>query len=315
MNLELDQTKVLLLLLTMIIFHSCETEFVPEGTNLEPEIVVEGYIEAGDNTTPPFVFLTKSVSFFNEFDPSAIEDLFVHDAVVTVSDGDSEHSLNEYCLEEIPEPIRPLLIEALGFDPDSLNINLCVYLDLTGGLVGEIGKSYDLNIALPDGNVLTSTTTIPPHVPLLDLWFVKPAEEAPDSLLELRASISDADDRLDYYRYFTAVNGNAFRAPFQSVVDDAFFDGSEFEFPLPNAEFLEEDADFETFGLYQVGDTARIKWANMDEEHFEFWLTLEFNAVSQGPFSSYTQVETNIKGGLGIWGGYSISQYQIVVKE
>ena len=181
--------------------------------------------------------------------------------------------------------------------------------------IRDRGGTYDLEIQLEDGKTLTAATTIPPHVAISNLRFVKPAEEAPDSLLELRGVINDIANRSDFYRYFTAINNNTFRAPFQSVVDDAFFDGSEFEFPLPNADFITEESNFETFGLYHVGDTARIKWANLDDRHFEFWSTLEFNAVSQGPFSSYTQVVTNIEGGLGIWGGYSQSQYQIVVKE
>jgi len=301
-------------LILIVAFYSCETEFVPEGTELETEIVVEGYIEAGEDATPPFLFLTKSVSFFNEFNSSTIEDLFVHDAEVKVFDGTTEHTLNEFCLDEIPAALRPAIVEALGFDPDSLDINLCVYLDLTGQLEGTIGGQYDLSILLEDGRTLTSTTTIPPHIPLNDLWFIKPAEEAPDSLLELRGVITDFVDRQDYYRYFVATNDGAFRAPFQSVADDAFFDGSEFEIPIPNSQGV-QDESFETFGLYQIGDTTRIKWTNIDRVHFDFWSTLEFNAVSQGPFSSYTQVSTNIDGGLGIWGGYSISQYQIVVKE
>ncbi|MBK8777276.1 MAG: hypothetical protein IPO25_07635 [Saprospiraceae bacterium] len=32
-----------------------------------------------------------------------------------------------------------------------------------------------------------------------------------------------------------------------------------------------------------------------------FWNTLEFNKGSQGPFSSYTTINSNIIGGLGIW--------------
>jgi len=40
----------LTLAITLIIsFLSCEEEYIPEIANAEPEIVVEGYIEAGKN--------------------------------------------------------------------------------------------------------------------------------------------------------------------------------------------------------------------------------------------------------------------------
>ncbi|MEL6924369.1 MAG: DUF4249 family protein [Bacteroidota bacterium] len=54
--------------------------------------------------------------------------------------------------------------------------------------------------------------------------------------------------------------------------------------------------------------------ANIDAAHFDFWSTLEFNAVNQGPFSAYTRIASNVEGGLGIWGGYSVSFYTVVVE-
>ena len=314
MSIRQTNFKYFGILVILLALYSCETEFIPEGTDLQPEVVVEGYIEAGEGANPPFILLTKSVSFFNEFDPNEIENLFVHDALINVNDGAQDWPFTEVCLNDIPDAVKPLVLEALGLNPDSTFVNLCVYIDISFQLEGEVGKKYELTIDLPDRQ-LTATTSIPPHVPLKDLYFKKPSEEAPDSLLEMWGAIIDPSNQSDHYRYFSAENSDPFMASFQSVIDDPLFDGQEFEFILPKAESLLDPPDFEQFGLYHVGDTARIKWTNIDAEHFNFWSTLEFNAASQGPFSSYTQVVTNINGGLGVWGGYSTSIYEIIVEE
>ncbi|MBK7223573.1 MAG: DUF4249 family protein [Saprospiraceae bacterium] len=49
----------------------------------------------------------------------------------------------------------------------------------------------------------------------------------------------------------------------------------------------------------------------LDKVHFDFWKTRDFAANSGGPFSSYTRIKTNINGGLGIWGGYSVQNYRL----
>jgi len=125
-------------------------------------------------------------------------------------------------------------------------------------------------------------------------------------------SISDPVDQINYYRYFTSINRSNFNAPFNSVADDALFNGQEFEFPLPKAEARNSTSSPSNFGLYHVGDTVGVKWTTIDEASFDFWNTLEFNAINQGPFASYTKVETNINGGIGIWGGYSSLYYNII---
>jgi len=294
---------------------SCETEFIPDDIPLEAEIVVEGYIEAGENATLPFVLLTKSVPFFSEFDPNEIDNLFVHDAFVEVSDGTQTFAFEEICLDDIPDALRETVLTLLGFDldPDAELPNICAYVDTSGMLSGQFGGSYDLRIDTGE-KLITATTTIPEFVPIYGFNFLKPTEFSPDSLLELRASIDDPGGVANFYRYFTAVNSEAFQAPFQSVTDDAFFDGQSFDFPLAKAESFIDPPGIDSFGLYAIGDTARIKWATMDEENYKFWSTLEFNAVSQGPFSNYTIVDTNVEGGIGIWGGYAVAEYSIIVE-
>ncbi len=301
------------MLLFLLAFSACEREFIPDIPLGEPELVVEGFIEAGDRPTPPFLILTRSVPFFQEIDAEDLDDLFVHGAEIRVSDGSIELALQEICLDQLTPEQRALLYQALGISADSIAVNFCLYTDLSGRLTGTIGKTYHLQIRV-EGRELRSSTFIPSPVPLDSLKFREPPGEPTDTLAQLRAWISDPPGP-NLYRYFTQVNEGALQAGSNSVIDDRLFDGQSFEFPLPKAEARNTDFDPATFGLYRRGDTVLVKWASIDREHFAFWNTLEFNASNQGPFSSYTRVDSNIEGGLGIWGGLSAVYYELIVPE
>jgi hypothetical protein len=162
---------------------------------------------------------------------------------------------------------------------------------------------------------LTASTAIPEHVPLEYIKFQKPSGTVADSLMELRTFVKDPANSSNFYRYFTAVDSGPLLAPLSSVFHDQIFDGQEFEFPLSKAEPLDEEIDHSVYGYFTLGDTVTLKWTTIDQEHFDFWNTLEFNRINQGPFSSYTKVDFNIAGGIGVWGGYSSSYYNQVVSE
>ena len=292
---------------------SCEEEYIPGPSAEGPKYVVEGYIEAGENPFPPYVILTRTLDFFSEIGPEQFTNSFVHDASVRVSDGSLDILFTEVCFLDLPPELRAELAAQFGFDADSLAINFCVYVDLLNQLQPQIGKTYDLNI-LTNGDTITSSTQIPPHVPLSNLRFEAPPGESNDTLAQLRVTLSDPPGVRNFYRYFGSTNGGNLRTSFSSVLEDLFFDGKTFEFQLFNPRTTSSDVDPDEFGLYFVGDSMTIKWCNMDEAHFDFWNTLEFSNANQGPFSSYTRLQSNIKGGLGIWGGYSVSYYSLKVE-
>ncbi len=306
--------QVIIAIIFSIAFFSCETEFIPEGIPFEEQIVVEGYIEAGEQATPPYVILTRNQAFFSEFNSNDFENLFVHDAEITVTDGEQTVDLTEICLSELDPSQQALLSEFLGLEPDSVGIDICVYTDLSFSMQGQIGKRYDLFVDVEE-TTITASTTIPSHVPLDSLVFSPIPDPDNDTLQTLSAFLSDPPGIPNFYRYFSKVNNEAMLPGLQSVGDDALIDGEAFEFPLPRAQSRTEEFDPDTYGFFTEGDTVTIKWCNIDEEHFNFWNTLEFNAANQGPFSSYTVIDSNIEGGLGIWGGYSHSFYTIIVPE
>jgi hypothetical protein len=297
-----------------LLISGCEEEFEPSVSTEDPEIVVEGYIEAGERPLPPYVILTRSVPFFAELQAKELEDIFVHGAAVTVSDRDQEVRLSELCLSELNAEELELAGRLIGRDLQDFGFNFCAYVDLSGAMRGETGKRYDLLVQV-EGRTLQASTVIPPHSGLDSVRFVEPPGEPTVTLAQLRCFIRDPAGQQDFYRYFTGINDGPLQTGLNSVIDDRLFDGQEFEFPLLKAEPRNSDFDPETFGLFRLGDTVTLKWANIDEAHYDFWNTLEFNAANQGPFSSYTRVASNVSGGLGIWGGLSASYYTRIVQK
>lgn len=309
----------LIFIITLIIsFISCEEEYIPEIANAEPEIVVEGYIEAGPNAIPPYVLLTRSTSFFSTIDANQISNLFVHDAAVRITNETDTIVLQELCLSSLDEFQQQLAANLLGLgDIDSIGIDICAYIEPSfTPQVGEAGKTYDLTIEVED-KTITASTKIPVTAPLDSLRYVAHPSPDNDTLVELRCFINDPVNTLDFYRYFTQRNSEpTFTAP-NSVIDDVLFNGEVFEIPLARGQVVNTPEDFDptTFGYFWRGDTITVKWCTIDQDHYDFWSTLEFNSGSEGPFASFTRVKSNINGGLGIWGGYGASYHTLIVPE
>lgn len=297
----------------IILLSGCEEEYIPAPSPDGPKYVVEGHIEAGENPIPAYVILTRTLDFFSEIGPDQFNASFVHDADVRISDGTVEVTLQEICFSELDPVIREQVAAQFGFNTDSLVIDFCVYVDLLNQLQPAEGKTYALRIQVGE-DLITASTHIPEHVKLDSLRFTPPPGAPNDSLAQLKAFIADPPGRRNFYRYFGSTNDGALETGFSSVEEDLFFDGKTFEFQLLNPATTTGDVDPDEFGLYFVGDTVTIKWCNIDEAHFDFWNTLEFSNANQGPFANYTRLQTNINGGLGIWGGYSVSYETLVVR-
>jgi Domain of unknown function (DUF4249) len=302
-------------ILTILGFTACEKEFNPNLTETSDDVVVEGYIEAGRNAPPPYVILTKSLPFFREL-PS-FNNVFINGAEVSVSNGKDSVQLTEFCWKSLPEAFKKQAAQVFNLNLDSIpkDFNFCVYIDQTMRIQAEIGKTYTLNVKTKEGKILSAVTTIPRAVKIDSADFVKPPGiNNNDSLTQMRAYANDPKGN-DYYRYFTSINGSSYIAGRTSVADDAFFEGINTRFNLSKSEPRNSSANFDTYGLWRRGDTVSIKFCTIDKAHFEFWQTLEFNANNSGPFSSYTRVKHNVKGGMGIWGGYNAAYFDAIVPK
>lgn len=301
-------------MLLALVMQSCEEEYIPNTLESDQQYVVEGFIEAGEGSLPAYVFLTRSIPFISTISPDIFNTLFVRDAEITVSDGENLVRLTELCLGDLPPEFREQVGNLLGIDADSTNTNICAYVDIFNQLIRAEGRKYDLVVKV-EGKELKATTTIPRFVPLTNFKWMDPPGEPSDTLAQLLVTINDPPNEKNFYRYMTATQGQRLiPSPFNSSVDDAIFDGKEFEFPLAKAENLRrrQQQDPNAFGLYRRDDTVTIKWMNIDEYHFKFWRTRDRAASSGGsPFSSFVRIAGNVDGALGIWGGYAVGVYTI----
>jgi hypothetical protein len=279
---------VIFILTTLV---SCEKEVHIDLGESAAKMVVQGQIETN---TPPFVVLTSTISFFSTVDLSTLQNFFIHDAVVKVSDGLKTVKLREY-----------------AFDTGSNNKFYFYGLDtanLSNLMFGEVGKYYTLTIE-HGGVTYTSTTKIPPVKGPDSVWLGSPIFKrsgTPDSAIQLYCSYTDPDTPGNYVRYFTQRNSEQFLP--SELFDDQVVNGKVINNIALFAGYRKEaDVDFDSVVYFYPGDTVTLKWAEVDNGVYTFWNTFQFATQSTGnPFASPINVKSNISnGGLGIWAGYS----------
>ncbi|MGB3076081.1 MAG: DUF4249 domain-containing protein [Chitinophagales bacterium] len=280
-----------LFLFSMVLMSSCEKDITINLPPSEEQLVVEGYIETG---LPPYLLLTKTTDYYSTFYLDSLGSLFVHDAIVKVSDGTNTITLTEFSI-------------------DTFGSSISAYVGF--GMVGEVGKTYTLTIEA-EGKTVTSITTIPQVYPLDSIWYEPDNDETNDSLVKLMCRYADPPQLGQYVRYFTEVNNQGFFPGYNSVFEDNLINGTTFDFPLDRGVSRNDSAAFDNYGLFKKGDTITVKWSGIDRATFDFWRTMEFELGGQGsPFAAPVIIQTNITGGQGVWNGYSSSFKTLIVPE
>ncbi len=304
---------ILLFAICFLFVLSCETPYEPDTSKYPIEYVVEGFVELANQDVPTFVFISRTIPFYDRIDPERIAESFVRNAEVnvTVDDGNTV-ALTEVCLDEIDPALAEIIRESLL--TTGVFSDFCIYIDLADQIEKRPGSKYDLEITA-GSDVLTATTTIPDTVPVNRLFHERPAGNTGNNLYDFGLEFTDPINQVDYYRVLTGVNSLPLYSNNNSVFDDVFFDGQTFSFPIPRPVYPGEDFSVDSIGLYTLGDTVQLKWMTMDYDHYEFWSSLEFDSNNGGPFASYTRANSNINGGLGIWGGYSAFYYNYIIEE
>lgn len=271
---------------------SCTKDITISLPHQEEQIVVEGFIETG---LPPYVILTKSSDFYSTFSLDSISNYFVSNAIVRVSDGTDTVTLYP-----------------ISFDTSGVSIS--IYTNLA--MIGEVGKTYFLWIET-EGKILSSVTTIPQPLPLDSIWWEPANIPESDIFVKLICRYSDPPELGQYVRYFTKQNSQPFYPGLSSVFEDNFINGNTFDFELERGVNRNDTTQFYPgYFKFTKGDTITVKWSAIDEAQFNFWRTYEFELGGQGsPFASPVYIQSNIVGGLGIWGGYSPSYKTMIVPE
>ena len=287
-------------ILICFIFSSCEKAI---NFNLEQspsKLVVDASIENGK---APTVVLSSSLDYFSEINPKILESSFVHNAIITVSNGTKTQQLKEFSI------------------PDTTGYTLYYYTtdssDLANAFIGEFNTTYNLSINV-NGQVYTSTTHITSVRKEINSVKWKTAPNNPDTnKIVLTANITDPAGYGDYIRYYTSVNDSAFFPALNSVFDDQITDGTTFDVEVEKGVNRNQKIDLKNYSFFNRGDTVVIKYCNIDKATFDFWRTMEFDYQSIGnPFSSPTTVLGNISNGaLGAFCGYAAQYFQIIIPK
>lgn len=291
---------IVALFVMLVSFAGCEKEVHINLKSSPPKMVVQGAIENGQ---PPYVILNTTLGFFSNIDLSTVQNSFIHDAVIKVSDGIKTITLKEYTI-----------------DTGSSNKFYIYTVDtssLANVIIGELGKFYSLTIDY-NGTTYSSVTKVPLPKGLDSLWFAEPTltrSSTPDSALELFGNYVDPDTPGNYVKYFTSRNGEPFYPG--SVFTDEIVNGK----PVSNLDLFagrpNDNADFSDSVIYFFpGDSVILKWSEIDKGVYDFWNTYEFSLRSGGnPFSSPISIKSNISNGaLGCWAGYGSILYHMKAK-
>lgn len=295
--------NILLLLMAIIGFASCEKVLdidLPEGVN---GIVFEGYIENGQF---PYVIISRSQNYFDPIQTAAdaiVNSLVEADSVFIEYDGIRE-KMDKVCLSELTPEQEEQALELLGFESFPEGLDLCINVEF--GMVGELGKTYTMK-AYVEGELYTATTTIGQQVRFDSLWY---KDELPlDSFGSIWVSLTDPGATTDYYYVWTEnLTQNRGMAPIDGgpSFGDRLFSGEQISFSIYQGSSLaNDDGGDEEFWWFREGDTVVVKLGTIDQGVYEFWESVDA-ASNLNPFSAPTPVFSNFdNGGRGVWAGYA----------
>ena len=309
-------------------FTACEKEITVDLPEAESLIVVEGTIENG---MPPIIFLSQSQGYFDPITTETLQNFYICDAQVTLTvDGFTDTLININAASLTPEQLQ-MVSDLIGVPAEQIAANnFCAYTTLNTAFWGQFGKEYNLKV-VHDGKTVTSKTKLNQAIPLDSLWFSIPSGNPSDSLGFLYATLTDPDTLGNCYRWAAKrinkytfapteqsfligqIKDPDFVYPFNSVTDDAFFNGLKFDFSYYRGQELNSekyDDQGDEAGYYKLGDTVVVKGQTIDYPSFQF--IFDFENQGGGPFALPYNLRSNIEGGLGAFIAYG-SQLDTVI--
>lgn len=292
--------KLFVPVLLLIFFTGCEKTINFDLKKVEPILVVDANIE---NDLPPVVVLSNSLNYFDNIDSTILNDLFVHDAEVYMSNGVLTHKLKEYA---VPIPTSGVTLYRYSIDSS----------DLSTAFVGQLNTTYTLRI-VSKGKEYNASTTIPGIAKKPDsLWWKKAPFQDDTTRIILMVKATDPPGLGNYVRYFTKRNSDPFYPGLNSVFDDQVIDGTTYELQVePGVDRNFPGSINDNF--FNRGDTITMKLCNIDRDAYNFWNTWEFSSQSIGnPFASPGKILGNISNGaLGAFYGYGAFYKTLIVPE
>lgn len=282
-----------------LLLSACEKNINFNLNEAEDVLVVDAGIENGQ---PPLVVLTKSLNYFSTLDQGLLQNLYIHNAVITISNGTKTHRLREYGIS------NPWAFSSYYYSIDSSV--------LATAFLGELNTTYTMKIEV-DGKIYNTSTTIPPLSKKADsLWWKKAPFQEDTTKVVLMVRATDPPGLGNYVRYFTKKNSERFWPGENSVFDDQFVDGTTYELQVDPGVDRTKDIKADS-NYFKRGDTVTLKLSNIDKASYKFWNTWEFAYQSIGnPFSQPNKVLGNIdNGALGAFYGYGSSFKTIIIPK
>ncbi len=258
---------------------SCENDV--ELNDFYPEIVVEGVIENGEN---PVVLLSQLLPINMNIDSAKVINTVIRWAKVSVSDGEEE---------EILVGMR---------NPN----NLLQYEYRALHLRGEVGKTYTLSVEY-SGRTLTAVTTIPSPPELKNIE-IRPSGLS-DTLFSVHALINkpENDEEFYFFRVRKDSIGTVFLPCFLSALDSKYLPEQAIE--VYNS--LQIDKDFSMY--FHTQNSYKLRFCRINKSEYIFWKEY-FNQILGTTNPIYpvsSSLSSNIQGGLGIWYGCGVSEYEV----
>lgn len=294
----MNRLSFLLLMLTGCCW-SCERNIDISAGKAETLVVIEGVIEEGEY---PVISVTNSLGLFASISPELLSEIFIHDAEVVISNGNSSMQLKEYSI-----PTGP------GYTFSFYSADTLAASDL---FKGEVNTTYHLSVKA-NGKEYTAQTTIPESGITIKDAFAESANLEDEQKMRLMVTLADKPGYGNYHRYFTKTNNEPFYPGLYSAGNDQIIDGVTVTIQLDKGVDKNGEIDFDTYPYFDKGDSVIIKISEIDLDTYNFWRTLEFSYASTGnPFSSPVKIIGNIQGGaLGYFGGYNPQFYSIKIPD
>lgn len=303
--------------LLFIVMTACEEDINVNVPASKPSMVMEGRIEQG---SLPFLLLTRDQPFYSAISTEQLGTLFIDSADVLVTDFTDTVPMEPINLSDLPEGVEPPSSANLPVDLQEVSekVNLTVYVPRSRQILGKLGNRYKI-LAETDQFAASSTTRlIQPAANLDSVFFTTLDDPNQDTLVRVSITVDDPQGSPKYYRYFTKRNSQPFYAPlFGSVASDGAVDGKKFRFPINRAYRRLRREDLENITpFFERGDTVTVKLCAIEKEVYDFWSTLEDDLRNRGsPFGSATRISSNVKGGRGVFAGYSCDTASVIIPE
>lgn len=252
--------NLILIIASSIVLISCEEVIEIDLNSSNPVLVAEGTIE---NDSIAIIKLTYTSDYFNN-EKSPVEE----NATVVLMSDDNNSEILTYVADGIYKG---------------------------SGLIGEVGKTYNLSVTTEKGEYNAQSTLMPPSeiydIVVSESSFQRPGQSEITYSIELK--FKDVSSAKDYYMMKFFVNG--IFDSYGLVDDEIFINGDTIHYPVVQKTYYENDEIF-------------IKLHSVDFETYKYYSQLN-DAISEGmglggsstPYNPASNFGKNVLGYFAAW--------------